>query len=209
VVESIAVVGTGGEAFARQVGASLGDELADAVLPLASVDPQLLRELATPPDGYALARWVGSAPAELVESYARAKGRIVDAPNHYPPAVPEWNADLVRAREQADARRRAALWVGVAVVAGTTSVVAFTEIEVGPAGEDASQYDTVVLPAHRRRGLATVVKADALLRLRVARPDVVSIGVTCAVANVGMRAVNYRLGFRETRRRTLYRLPLA
>jgi RimJ/RimL family protein N-acetyltransferase len=68
--------------------------------------------------------------------------------------------------------------------------------------------DTVVRPDHRHNGLATMVKADLLLRLHHARPDLVSVGVTCAVANIGMRAVNYRLGFREEQRRTLYRLVL-
>jgi hypothetical protein len=35
------------------------------------------------------------------------------------------------------------------------------------------------------------------------------VSVTCAVANTGMRVVNHRLGFREVRRRNLYRLVVA
>jgi RimJ/RimL family protein N-acetyltransferase len=62
--------------------------------------------------------------------------------------------------------------------------------------------------AHRRKGLATAVKADLLLRLLAERPDLGSVRVTCALANTGMRAVNHRLGFREQQRRTLYRLDL-
>ena len=207
VLEAIAVVGTDGEAFARRLGARAGDELADDVLTLATLDLQHLRQLCALPPGYVVAHWVGSAPDDLVESYARAKCSIADAPNQHPPSVPDWNTDLVRAGERARADR-GAVWVEVAVLAETRTVVALTEVEIAGDCEVASQNDTVVLPGHRRKGLATAVKADLLLRLCAARPDLVSIGVTCAVANCGMRAVNHRLGFREERRRTLYRLRL-
>ncbi len=208
VLEAIGVAGTDGEAFARRLGARAGDELADAVLTLATLDLQHLQQLCALPPGYVLAHWAGSAPDDLVESYARAKRSIADAPNGHPPSVPDWDTDLVRADERARADRGAAVWVEVAVLAETRTVVAFTEVEIAGACQEASQNDTVVLPGHRRKGLATAVKADLLLRLRAARPDLVSIGVTCAVANRGMRAVNHRLGFREERRRTLYRLRL-
>jgi hypothetical protein len=97
---------------------------------------------------------------------------------------------------------------GGSILSDAGRVVAFSEIEVVRSCAEANQVDTVVLPDHRRLDLATTVKADLLLRLQDARPDLVSVGVTCAVANLGMRTVNYRLGFREERRRTLYRLPL-
>jgi mycothiol synthase len=208
VLEGIAVTGTDGEDFARHLGAVTGDELADNVLTLAAADVWQLRRLATLPPGYAAAHWTGSAPGDLIDSYALAKRSITDAPNQYPPAVPAWTADLVRADERARSGRGATLWVEVAVLAGTRTVAALTEAETTGTYADASQHDTVVLPAHRRRGLATAVKASLLIRLRTGRPDLVSVGVTCAVANHGMRSVNHRLGFREERRRTLYRLRL-
>jgi RimJ/RimL family protein N-acetyltransferase len=53
-----------------------------------------------------------------------------------------------------------------------------------------------------------MVKADLLLKLHDAPPGLRSVSATCAVANTAMRAVNYRLGFRERQRQTLYRLAL-
>jgi GNAT superfamily N-acetyltransferase len=207
-VEAIAVAESAGEAFAVRLGATAGDELADDVLSFAAIDPRQLRKLGVPPPGYAVRHWASRAPGRLVESYARAKRSIVDAPNRHPPPIPHWDAELVRFHEQARAGRGAELWVAAAVPGGTDEVVAFTEMETSGTGVHASQHDTVVLAAHRRKGLATAVKAQLLLRLRAARPDLVSSRVTCALANTGMRAVNHRLGFREEQRRTLYRLDL-
>jgi mycothiol synthase len=207
-VEAIALVGSEGEAFAGRLGASVGDELVDDVLRFAKINPLLMRKLSVPPPGYALRHWRGRAPASLVDSYARAKRSIADAPNRHPPPVPDWDAALLRAHEQEQADRQVDLWVTAAVPVGTDNVVAFTEMETTGISPEASQVDTAVLLAHRRKGLATAVKADLLLQLRTARPGLVSIGVTCALANTGMRAVNYRLGFREQQRRTLFRLDL-
>ncbi len=207
-IEAIAVAGSDGDAFARRLGAAVGDELVDDVLSFAAVDPRHLQSFSVPPPGYALRHWTGRAPGSVLESYARVRRSIADAPNRHPPPAPDWDAGLVRAHEQARADRGAELWVAAAVQAGTGNVVAFTEVETSTASVEASQADTAVLPAHRRKGLATAVKADLLLRLRAARPDLASIRVTCALANTGMRAVNHRLGFREQQRRTLYRLDL-
>ena len=206
--EAIVVAGSGGEAFAARLGATAGDELVDEVLRFDTVDLAEMRALGVPPPGYALRHWAGRAPGSLVGSYARAKRSIADAPNRYPPPIPDWDAALVRADEQARADRHADLWVAAAMLTGTEDVVAFTEMETTRASVEASQADTVVLPAHRRKGLATAVKARLLVRLCAARPDLVSSRVTCALANTGMRAVNHRLGFREQQRRTLYRLNL-
>lgn len=207
-VEAIAAAGSDGEAFARRLGATVGDELAEDVLPFATLDRPRLQALRVPRPGYVVRRWIGAAPDDLLEAYAVAKHRISDAPNNYPPAVPDWSPALVREQERARAARGAALWVAAAVPAGTDLVVAFTEVEVVRSGTAASQVDTVVLPEHRRIGLATIVKADLLLELHDARPDLRSVGATCAVANKAMRSVNHRLGFREEQRRTLYRLAL-
>jgi GNAT superfamily N-acetyltransferase len=207
--EATVVAGSAGEAFAAGLGAAVGDELVDAVLSFDGVDWPELRRLGEPPPGYVLRGWTGRAPGRLVESYARSKRSIADAPNRHPPPVPRWDADLVRAYERDRADRQAELRVVAAVLAGTGMVVAFTEMETCAGREEASQVDTVVLAGHRRQGLATAVKARLLLRLHEARPDLVSSRVTCALANTGMRAVNHRLGFRDEQRRTLYRLELS
>ncbi len=207
-LEGIVVVGTDGEAFARGLGAEVGDELTDDVLRFAKIDLAQLGALRVLPTGYDLARWSGSAPERLVDSYAQAKRWLRDAPNRHPPIIPDWHTDLIRAGERERTRRGARLWVEAAVMIGSDTVVAFSEIETSDTGAGASQHDTVVLPAHRRSRLATSLKAGLTLRLHAARPDIGSIEVTCALANIGMQAVNHRLGFRQARRRNLYRLPL-
>lgn len=170
-LEGIAVVGTDGEAFARKLGAEVGDELTHDVLRFAEIDLAQLGGLRPLPAGYDLARWTGSAPERLVDSYAQAKWWVRDAPNQHPPIVPDWNTDLIRAGKRERARRGARLWVEAAVMTGTDTVVAFSEIETSDTRADASQHDTVVLPAHRKSRLATSLKAGLILRLAAARPD--------------------------------------
>jgi GNAT superfamily N-acetyltransferase len=206
--EALVVAGSDGELLAHRLGATIGDELVDDVLSFDSIDPMLLKRICVLPAGYDLRHWAGPAPGGLVESYALVKRSIADAPNRHPPPVPVWDPEMIRVNERARADRGAELWVEAAVVAGTGEVVAFTEIEIAGSCAEASQVDTAVLPAHRRKGLATAVKADLLLRLLAERPNLGSVSVTCALANTGMRAVNHRLGFREQQRRTLYRLDL-
>ena len=206
--EAVAAAGSDGEMLAHRLGATIGDELVDDVLSFESIDPILLKRICVPPEGYGLRHWVGQAPGRLVESYAQAKRSVADAPNRHPPPVPAWDAEMIRAYERARADGGADLWVTAAVDLGTDDVVAFTEIEIAGSCAEASQVDTAVLSSHRRKGLATAVKADLLLRLLAEQPDLGSVRVTCALANTGMRAVNHRLGFREQQRRTLYRLDL-
>lgn len=201
-LEGIAVAGTDGEAFARKLGAEVGDELTHDVLRFAEIDLAQLGALRPLPTGYDLARWTGSAPERLVDSYAQAKWWVRDAPNRHPPIVPDWNTDLIRAGERERARRGARVWVEAAVMTGTDTVVAFSEIETSDTRADASQPDTVVLPAHHKSRLATSLRAGLILRLAAARPDISSIEVTYALANAGIQAVNHRLGFRQARRRT-------
>jgi hypothetical protein len=51
---------------------------------------------------------------------------------------------------------------------------------------------------HRRKGLATWMKADALATLRLERPDVAFVTTSNAYENYSIRAINQRLGFIST-----------
>ncbi|WP_350277636.1 GNAT family N-acetyltransferase [Kribbella sp. HUAS MG21] len=202
---------TPGARFALDLGATVGDELVINVLDFATLDHAALeRRVATDHDGYHLLHWSGRAPDLLVDSYALVKRAIADAPNnHLPPgAVAAWDRDLVRRHERERAARGADLWVTAAVVAGTSTVAAFTAVEVGRSTVDVGQEDTVVLSEHRRQGLATWVKAAMALRLANELPNVRRLSSTTAVANTGMRAVNARTGFRELTRRLLITLEI-
>jgi RimJ/RimL family protein N-acetyltransferase len=93
----------------------------------------------------------------------------------------------------------------VCAVVEDRTVVAFTEVEVGPE-PTASQHSTVVLPGHRRRGLGTAVKLALAARLRAARPDLTTVTTTVSAANAPMLALNERVGYRAVRTRLLLSL---
>jgi mycothiol synthase len=203
---------TPGARYALHLGATVGDELVINVLDFATLDRAALeRSVTTDHDGYHLVHWAGHTPDLLVDSYALAKRAIADAPNsHLPPgAVAMWDRDLVRQSERERADRGVELWVTVAVVAGTSTVAAFTAVDVGHSSVDVGQEDTVVVGEHRRHGLATWVKAAMALRLADELPNVRRLSSTTAVANTGMRAVNARTGFRELTRRLLVTIETA
>lgn len=202
---------TPGATYALRLGATIGDELVINVLDFATLDRTALdRNVNAAHDGYDLVRWSGRTPDHLVDSYALAKRAITDAPNnHLPPgAVVAWDRDLVRRSERERAERGANLWVTAAVVTGTSTVAAFTAVEVGRSRVDVGQEDTVVLADHRRHGLATWVKAAMALRLANELPTVRRLSSTTAVANTGMRTVNARTGFHELTRRLLITIDL-
>ncbi|WP_328526661.1 GNAT family N-acetyltransferase [Kribbella sp. NBC_00359] len=203
---------TPGARYALHLGATVGDELVINVLDLANLDRAALQRTVTADhDGYHLVHWSGRTPDFLVDSYAVAKRAIADAPNSHPPpgAVAVWDRDLVRQSERERAGRGAELWVTAAVVAGTSTVAAFTAVEVGASSVDAAQEDTAVIGEHRRRGLATWVKAAMALRLAEELPNLRRLSSTTAVANIGMRAVNARTGFHEPTRRLLVTIDIA
>ncbi|MFG1905393.1 GNAT family N-acetyltransferase [Kribbella sp. NPDC048928] len=202
---------TPGARYALQLGATIGDELVINVLDFATLDRTALeRTVNTDHDGYHLAHWSGRTPDHLLNSYASAKRAIVDAPNnHLPPnAVVAWDGDFIRQSERERAERGAELWVTAAVAAGTSTVAAFTAVEVGRSSIDVGQEDTVVVGEHRRQGLATWVKAAMALRLADELPTVRRLSSTTAIANTGMRTVNARTGFRELTRRQLITIDL-
>jgi GNAT superfamily N-acetyltransferase len=205
-LEAMVVRGSPGVAFTAVHGAVIGDELIDAVLDLARADVGRLTTFAAAvPDGYRLTSWSEPTPARYVESYARAKWVIADAPNRFPPPTPRWTAAEVREAEHRRREQGTHRWVAACLAAD--EVVAFSEASTD-ASARGEQHDTGVLADHRRQGLARAVKARLVLRLRAERPDVRSLGATYAAANTGMHAVSRDLGFREHRRRDLVRLPI-
>jgi GNAT superfamily N-acetyltransferase len=181
-----------GAAFAARVGAVDDRRDVRSVLRLEAAD----LAVSAPPPGYRLRTWLGAAPDELVGSYAAARNAIADAPDIAGYEEPPWTVDRVRDLEDSVARRACETRVTVALT-GDDTVAAFTELRVSAAPTaTASTEDTATLVAHRRRGLATAVKAESLLRLRGDRPDVGLVTTSNAEENTAMRAVNERVGFR-------------
>jgi hypothetical protein len=130
-----------------------------------------------------------------VASFAEARQAINDAPRAAEGEWQEWNVTRVRDLERMAKERGRQIRVTVATDAAG-EVVALTELRVAlTAAAVATTEDTVVVAAHRGRGLARWVKAESVALLRRDRPDVELVATTNAEANIAIRAVNTRLGF--------------
>ena len=145
--------------------------------------------------GYRLRSWVGAAPAELLDSFARAREAINDAPFPSDEEVAVWDGDRVRDLEAALERRDREIRVTVALDEHG-EVVAFTELRVSRAhGATASTEDTAVVRGHRRKGLGRWVKAESLRLLQEDRPDVTQVTTVNAEENRAILGINEALGF--------------
>jgi mycothiol synthase len=146
--------------------------------------------------GYRLRSWVGAAPAELLDSFARAREAINDAPFASDEEVAVWDADRVRDLEAALERRNREIRVTVALDEHD-EVVAFTELRVSRTpGATATTEDTAVVRRHRRKGLGRSVKVESLRLLQEDRPDVTQATTVNAEENRAIRRINEGLGFR-------------
>ncbi|WP_328547912.1 GNAT family N-acetyltransferase [Streptomyces platensis] len=162
------------------------------------------------PAGYRFATWSGVVPDAHAAAHARAHDAMEDAPTgdldeqHDP-----WDAERIRAAARVVLDRGGVL-LTVAVLAEADGAVAgYTELMLPtPDSVQAVQYDTVVVPAHRGRGLGRAVKLRMLEYLRAQWPDVQEIETTVADENTPMRAVNAALGYRAERNLGLYQVRL-
>ncbi|WP_412539206.1 GNAT family N-acetyltransferase [Longispora sp. K20-0274] len=150
------------------------------------------------PAGYRLLTWTGPAPADRLDSYARAREAINDAPHDPDEAPDRYTPERIREMEATLARRGQHLRVTVALD-GAGTVVGFTGLYVSPEpGSAVATGDAAVLPEHRGRGLIAAVKYESLRLLAADRPDVTEVTTGNDVGNAPMLAVNARLGFVET-----------
>lgn len=179
-----------GAAFAAHVGAR--DDQRDIRSRLALREAELPAPVV--PDGVELRSWVGRTPPELLESHARARESMGDAPVPEGTEDPGWSAARHEQMEAAAIARERPPRVTVALEGG--EIVAFTDLRVSaPPSPLAFTDDTATIPAARRRGLSTAVKLESLRRLRDERPDVELVTTLNAEQNTAMRAVNTKLGF--------------
>jgi mycothiol synthase len=163
---------------------------------------------APPVAGYELESWVGAAPERLLESFARAREAINDAP-FAGEDVAVWDPGRVRDLEAALERRERDARVTVALDA-RDEVAAFTELRISRAGSTvAVTEDTAVVAEHRRRGLGRWIKLESLQRLHAERPDVEVVTTVNAEQNEAMLRLNRSLGFEPVSVQTTCVLGLA
>ena len=150
----------------------------------------------TPP-GYRLSTYVDGVPAALREPVGRLIGLVdADAPNGtlaweaMPQSPAAYDAEIGQRRE------RGCTTVETIALASDDELAAWTCVVVPPNADRAAETQgTIVLPAHRGRGLGKAVKHANLRHmrdmLRVAR-----VVTSSDDANIWMRAINADLGFR-------------
>jgi mycothiol synthase len=193
-------VGGAGSAWATRLGFRPVHADVLQVLDLHTVDRERWR--LPEPERYRLVEWIGSAPAGLLESAARAWNAIQDQPpDDASYSVPGWTAERIRAHEQQLRDDGIEQRVVVAVDRSDGEVVGLTELLVlADRPSEGLQGETAVVAGHRGRGLGRQVKAAMLRRLVVDRPDMRRILTSTAADNTFMIAVNLGVGFRTVRR---------
>ncbi|HEV2637350.1 MAG TPA: GNAT family N-acetyltransferase [Actinocrinis sp.] len=186
-----------GMAFARSLGAREGNSELVSALHLADavVRPE-------PVPGYSVRSWVDEPPLELFASWVVAVNAITDAPHSEEIDDTPLTEAQVRAKIARIIARGQQMRVTV-VLDQDGTVVGSTELGVGIKGGSRAQISgTSVLAAHRRRGLARWLKAEALARLIDERPDVQIVRTSNDSTNTGMLAVNHAVGFNTVARYT-------
>ncbi|RAJ36892.1 acetyltransferase (GNAT) family protein [Kitasatospora sp. SolWspMP-SS2h] len=162
------------------------------------------------PPGYRLVSWLGSCPEEWLSAFTRARTAMDDMPmGDTDFGVVAWDEARVLAAARAVADRGELLHTAAVLETATGDLVGFSEL-VLPADRsgDGQHYGTAVQPAHRRRGLARAMKAEAIRWVRAEHPGITGLRTDTADHNTGMLAVNHALGYRSTHRSVEFRLPL-
>jgi GNAT superfamily N-acetyltransferase len=121
--------GSAGQARADAMGFAVVQQTVELRLDLRSADPARWQVQAAA--GYRLAKWTGSAPDELLLSYAAARNAIREAPHDgLSFAEPEWTARRVRDEEATAAARGCELRVVAAIHQPTAQVAGLTYLEI-------------------------------------------------------------------------------
>lgn len=187
-----------GELWAREMGFARTHAYVRQTLNLPEVAPALWQRPV--PDGFRLERWIGGAPEELLEQYARARTAILDAPiGDSSIEFEDWTPERVRAHEADLRARNVENRVVVAVHESSGRVAGITELQLSTSRPDrALQGDTAVAVDFRGHGLGLAVKGAMLRWLTAERPAIALILTNTAYDNDHMIGINHALGYTTT-----------
>ena len=188
------------DAFWSGLGAELRFTEQESDLELASVAAALMgRWIEAAPDDIDLVYWAGRCPDEHIDALVATANAMNDAPTD-DPEIDDMTVDAAVLRADFDARDACGIdYLGILAVGADGSAAGATEVFVNrfrPAF--AWQWNTVVLPAHRGRGLGRWMKAAMWQRLRHEAPEAATLRTGNAQSNAAMLAINTEMGFQPS-----------
>ena len=186
--------------FWTGLGAELRYTEQESILDVAAVDAELMaRWIEAGPADLELVNWARRCPEARIEALVAAANAMNDAPTD-DLDVADTIVDAAMVRAEIEARAAHGLeFQGVLAVTADGEAAGSTEVFVNRHRPAASwQWNTVVLPAHRGRGIGRWMKAAMWMRLRTAEPDVTSLQTGNAASNAHMLAINTEMGFQPT-----------
>jgi GNAT superfamily N-acetyltransferase/RimJ/RimL family protein N-acetyltransferase len=200
-LQSFAMDGSAGEAFAQAKGASGG---MDEVLRAMDIDADLparlagLRADAQPhADGYEILSWQAPTPPEHLEQLAELEQVIEDAPRDEGMEAMSWDADRIKSVEDAMLAMGVRLYTVVARHSASGQLAALSQIATDPETLGwGFQQLTSVRREHRGHRLGLLVKIAMLDLLADRQPDLRHIFTGNAGSNEHMIAINELLGFK-------------
>lgn len=163
------------------------------------------------PAGYRVEQWVDVAPDKVVDGLAYLLHRMVlDAPmGEMDYEAEKWDAARYRDSEASAMRRQRTRLTTVALHEGSGEVAGMTEIGINARRHDvAFQWNTIVDPRHRGKGLGMVLKSRNHGLLVDRFPQARWVNTWNAASNSFMIDVNERLGFRPAEKWTEWQLDL-
>lgn len=189
------------DAFWTGLGAELRFTEQESDLDMASVDAELMRRwIDAAPKDIDLVYWLGRCPDEHVDALIAT----ANAMNHAPTddlEIADTVYDAAMLRADFDARDACGIdYLGILAIGTDGSAAGATEVFVNrfrPAF--AWQWNTVVLPAHRGRGIGRWMKASMWQRLRADAPEVATLRTGNAQSNAYMLAINTEMGYKPSR----------
>ncbi len=188
------------DAFWTGLGAELRSTEQESDLDMASVNADLMRRwIDAAPDDIDLVYWQGRCPDRHIDALAATANAMNDAPTD-DLEIADISYDAATLRADFDARDACGIdYLGILAVCADGSAAGATEVFVNrfrPAF--AWQWNTVVLPAHRGRGIGRQMKAAMWQRLRSEAPEVATLRTGNAQSNAAMLSMNNEMGFQPS-----------
>jgi GNAT superfamily N-acetyltransferase len=201
VLSTSTIIGSPGEVFALQAGATPGIAEARRVQALAKLPAVQVAALRSDAEraagGYSLVTWTDRTPEEYLAGAAAVFNAMSDAPHNPGHESRVWDAERVRA--QLDDQRELFGSRGYFVAAlqdATGEMAAISQVEVDPEHPEwGTQQITAVARPHRGHRLGLLVKTAMLEWLASAEPQLERIVTWNATANEHMIAINEQLGY--------------